>query len=109
MTNESNPNQQPGHQSGHEHESAPDQAALSPRKALVGVAVVVIVAGILAGIGIWSRIHADNALVERTNALALFPRLGAASQPIAQSPAQKIRHAVSRSVIRGVARLTDTK
>jgi RND family efflux transporter MFP subunit len=70
MTNESNPNQQPGHQSGHEHESAPDQAALSPRKALVGVAVVVIVAGILAGIGIWSRIHADNALVERTNALA---------------------------------------
>jgi RND family efflux transporter MFP subunit len=66
MTNASHPNQQPGHQ----HETAPDQAALSPRKALVGVAVVVIVAGILAGIGIWSRIHADNALVERTNALA---------------------------------------
>ena len=47
--------------------------------------------------------------IERTNALALFPRLGAASQPIPQSPAQRIRHTVSRSVIRGVARLTSTK
>jgi predicted TIM-barrel fold metal-dependent hydrolase len=47
--------------------------------------------------------------IERTNALALFPRLGAAPHPVAQSPAQKIRHAVSRSVIRGVARLTNTK
>ncbi|MGA8124549.1 MAG: amidohydrolase family protein [Mycobacterium sp.] len=50
-----------------------------------------------------------RAAIERTNALALFPRLGAAPHAIAQSPAQKIRHAVSRSVIRGVARLTDTK
>ena len=49
-----------------------------------------------------------RAAIERTNALALFPRLGAAPHPIAQSPAQKIRHAVSRSVIRGVARLTNT-
>ncbi len=66
MTNEFNPNQQPGHQ----HESAPKQEAISPRKALVGMAVVVVVAGVLAGFGIWSRIHADNALVERTNELA---------------------------------------
>jgi RND family efflux transporter MFP subunit len=66
MTNELNPNQQPGHQ----HESAPEQAAILPRKALVGVAVVVIVAGVLAGYGILSRIHADHALVERTNELA---------------------------------------
>jgi 6-methylsalicylate decarboxylase len=44
--------------------------------------------------------------IERTNALALFSRLGAASQPIPQSPAQRIRHTISRSVIRGVARLT---
>jgi 6-methylsalicylate decarboxylase len=49
------------------------------------------------------------AAIERTNALALFPRLGAAPQPIPQSSAQKIRHAVSRSVIRGVTRLTNTK
>jgi RND family efflux transporter MFP subunit len=66
MTNASNPNQQPGY----EHESAPEQAAISPRKALVGVAVVVVVAGVLAGYGILRRIHADSALVERTTDLA---------------------------------------
>ncbi|MGO9317662.1 MAG: efflux RND transporter periplasmic adaptor subunit [Terracidiphilus sp.] len=66
MTNESNPNQQ----QAYDNESAPQQAAISPRKALVGVAVVVVIAAVLAGIGIWSRIHADSALVERTNALA---------------------------------------
>jgi hypothetical protein len=47
--------------------------------------------------------------IERTNALALFPRLGAAPQPIPQSPARRLRHTVSRSVLRGVARLTSTK
>ncbi len=46
--------------------------------------------------------------IERTNALALFPRLGAAPQPIPQSPVQRIRRTVSRSVLRGVARLTST-
>ena len=50
-----------------------------------------------------------RAAIERTNALALFPRLGAAPQPIPQSPAQKIRHSVSRSVLRGVARMMSTK
>jgi hypothetical protein len=50
-----------------------------------------------------------RAAIERTNALALFPRLGAAPQPIPQSPVQKIRHVVSRSVIRGVTRLTNTQ
>jgi len=66
MTNESNPNQQPGHQ----HESAPKQAAISPRKALIGVAVVVVVAAVLAGFGIWSRMRADKNLAERTTDLA---------------------------------------
>lgn len=46
--------------------------------------------------------------IQRTNALALFPRLGKAPQPIPRSPAQKIRHAVSRSALRGVARLMNT-
>jgi predicted TIM-barrel fold metal-dependent hydrolase len=50
-----------------------------------------------------------RAAIERTNALALFPRLGAAPQPIPQSPAQRIRHTVSRSALRGVSRLTSTK
>ena len=66
MSNESNPNQQPAHH----HESAPEQAAISPRKALVGVAVVVVVAGVLAGVGIWSRMRADRNLAERTTDLA---------------------------------------
>jgi 6-methylsalicylate decarboxylase len=48
--------------------------------------------------------------IERTNARALFPRLGAAPapQPIPRSPAQRVRHTISRSVMRGVARLTST-
>jgi predicted TIM-barrel fold metal-dependent hydrolase len=46
--------------------------------------------------------------IERTNALALFPRLGPAPQPIPQSPVQRIRHTVSRSVMRGVARMTSS-
>ena len=62
-----------------------------------------------AGLETYPGIDTDaRAAIERTNALALFPRLGNAPQPISQSPAQKIRHAVSRSVIRGVARLTNT-
>ncbi len=62
-----------------------------------------------AGLETYPGIDADaRADIERTNALALFPRLGAAPQPIPQSPAQRIRHVVSRSVMRGVARITST-
>jgi len=39
---------------------------------------------------------ATRGAIERTNALTLFPRLGAAPQPIPQSPAQRIRRAVAR-------------
>jgi predicted TIM-barrel fold metal-dependent hydrolase len=63
-----------------------------------------------AGLETYPGIDADTrAASERTNALALFPRLGAAPQPISQSPAQRVRHTVSRSVLRGVARLTSTR
>ena len=51
---------------------------------------------------------ATRVAIERTNALALFPRLGAAPQPIPQSLGQKVRHAASRSVLRGVARITSS-
>ena len=62
-----------------------------------------------AGLETYPGIDADaRADIERTNALALFPRLGAAPQPIPQSPAQRIRHVVSRSVMRGVSRMTST-
>jgi 6-methylsalicylate decarboxylase len=56
------------------------------------------------GIGAGTR-----AAIERSNALALFPRLGAAPQPIPQSTAQKMRRGVSRSVIRGATRLTNIR
>lgn len=52
---------------------------------------------------------AARAAIERTNALALFRRLGAAPQPIPRSPVQRIRHTVSRAVLRGAARLTSTR
>jgi len=63
-----------------------------------------------AGLETYPAIDAQTrAAIERTNALALFPQLGAAPQAIPQSPAQRIRHTLSRSVLRGVARLTSTK
>jgi RND family efflux transporter MFP subunit len=79
MSNVSNPNQQPDHQ----HESAPEQAAFSSRKALAGMAIIVIVTVVLAGLGIMRRIHASTALAERTTELAAptvivaAPRAGA--------------------------------
>lgn len=60
-----------------------------------------------AGLETYPAIDASTrSAINRTNALTLFPRLGAAPQPIPQSAAQKVRHAISRSVMRGVARLT---
>jgi 6-methylsalicylate decarboxylase len=50
-----------------------------------------------------------RAAIEHNNALALFPRFGAAPQPISQTVAQRVRHTVSRSVLRGVSRLTSTR
>jgi 6-methylsalicylate decarboxylase len=51
---------------------------------------------------------ATRGAIERTNALALFPRLGAAPQPISQSIVQQIRHTASRGAMRVVARLTSS-
>ena len=79
MTNESNPNSQPAHHPG----TAPDQKPISPRLALLGVAVLLIVALLLAGYGILSRRSAAKLLSERTTDLAAptviaaTPRLGA--------------------------------
>ena len=47
--------------------------------------------------------------INRTNALTLFPRLGAVTPPAAASPVQQIRHSASRAVMRGVARLINTR
>jgi 6-methylsalicylate decarboxylase len=47
--------------------------------------------------------------IERTDALALFPRLGAAPPPDAGSVVDQVRHAVSRAVMRGVVRLVSAR
>jgi RND family efflux transporter MFP subunit len=65
MSNEANP-QQPKH----DHESAPEQAAISPRKALVGVVLFLLVAAALAGYGILRRNHSASVLAETTTELA---------------------------------------
>jgi RND family efflux transporter MFP subunit len=66
MTNTSNSNQQPAYG----HETEPAKKPISARLALVGVAVLLIVALVLAGLGILRRTHADSVLAERTQELA---------------------------------------
>lgn len=48
---------------------------------------------------------ATRAAIERTNALALFPRLGSAPALPARSLPATVRHVAGRAVLRGVARL----
>jgi RND family efflux transporter MFP subunit len=65
------------------HETAPEQEPIAPQKELVGVAIVLLIAALLAGFGIFSRKSADTVLAERTNELAApavmvaAPELGA--------------------------------
>jgi len=66
MTNQPNPNPQ----AANEHETAPEQQPISPRKALVGVALVLIVLAVLAGIGILRRWNANKVLADMTTQLA---------------------------------------
>ena len=66
MTNEPNPKPQ----LAHHHEAAPEQKPISPRLALLGIAALLIVAVLLAGIGILSRRSAATVLAQRTQELA---------------------------------------
>jgi RND family efflux transporter MFP subunit len=77
MSNESNSNHQPARN----HETAPEQAAISPRKALVGVVIVVLVAAALAALGILHRKSADKTLAQTTNELAAPTVIVAAPKP----------------------------
>jgi RND family efflux transporter MFP subunit len=66
MSNASNPHPQPGAPQQQEHETAPEQQPISPGKAIVGVCIVLLVAGALAGLGILRRHSANVVLAERT-------------------------------------------
>jgi RND family efflux transporter MFP subunit len=83
MNNESKPNPHPAAHDAQNHEAAPDQKPISPRLALVGVTVVLLVAVLLAGFGILSRRSAADVLAQRTTELAaptviaIAPRQGA--------------------------------
>jgi RND family efflux transporter MFP subunit len=67
MNQEQNPKSQPP---ATNHEAAPEGDPLSPRRALFGVGIVLLVLFVLAVIGILGRVHAGHALAARTNSLA---------------------------------------
>lgn len=67
MNQEPNPRPQSAAAS---HETAPEATALSPRKALVGVGIILLILLVLAVVGIFSRTHANRVLAARTNSLA---------------------------------------
>ncbi|MGD0938878.1 MAG: efflux RND transporter periplasmic adaptor subunit [Terracidiphilus sp.] len=64
----SEPNPTP--QAASHHETAPDQKPIAPRKALVGVAVILLVFAGLAGIGILHRKNSDKVLADTTQQFA---------------------------------------
>ncbi len=66
MTN--TPSQNP--QSQHGHGSGADQKPISPRLAVAGIILLLIVALVLGGLGILRRTHADTVLADRTQELA---------------------------------------
>jgi RND family efflux transporter MFP subunit len=70
MNNASNPNPKAAQTTSQEHERAPAGTSISPRIALVGVALVAIAALIFAGLGIVSRMHGDKVLARTTTELA---------------------------------------
>lgn len=70
-----------------------------------------VAAGRLFAAGLETYPGLDNAVrdsIDRTNALALFPRLGTAVAPPPASRIDTARHLASRMVMRGVARLIST-
>jgi RND family efflux transporter MFP subunit len=64
-----------------EHETAPEQQPIAPRTALVGVAIVLVVAAILAGYGILHRMNSDKVLADTTQQLAAPTVIVAAPKP----------------------------
>jgi RND family efflux transporter MFP subunit len=81
MTNESIPKTNAAPQAENQHETAPEQKPIPPRLALLGVAVVLIAAAAVAGIGMLHRTHDDTVLAERTRELAAPTVSVAAAKP----------------------------
>ncbi len=50
-----------------------------------------------------------RAAIDRTNALALFPRFGSAPAPPAPSRVDAVKHSVGRTVMRGIATLISSR
>src|ERR1700722_16489730 len=67
MTEEPNPKSQPA---ATHNESAPEGAPISPRRALFGAGIVLLVLVVLAAVGVLRRFHANEVLAARTNSLA---------------------------------------
>lgn len=67
MTQEPNPNLQ---SAAAGHEAPSEQTPVSPRKVLMGVAVILLILCVLAAVGILRRMHDRTVLADRTNALA---------------------------------------
>ena len=57
-------------QAAHDHESAPEQAAISMRTAMICIVVFAIATAVLAGFGILSRVNNDKVLAKTTTQLA---------------------------------------
>ncbi len=66
---EANPQAAPAHTTGG-HEHAPEQEPLSPRKIGAALVVVLLIAVVLAAVGMLSRLHSNTALAQRTNETA---------------------------------------
>jgi RND family efflux transporter MFP subunit len=82
MTDETKPNPQPAAKAEHHHDAAPDHsAAISPRLALLGVALVLVAAALLATFGILRRQAADKVLAQTTTELAAPTVIALAPKP----------------------------
>jgi RND family efflux transporter MFP subunit len=69
------------HEAGHDSISTADEKPIAPRKALAGVVLLIIVAAVLAGVGIFNRKAADAVLADRTQELAAPTVLAEPAKP----------------------------
>jgi len=70
MNNTPNPNKQQPAEPSHDHVQAPEQTSISPRSALLGVIVALLVLVVLAAFGILGRLHSNKVLADTTRKLA---------------------------------------